>query len=315
MIKCPLCGWNNHESTQRCVSCGGDLESRPGLVQDEENANCYSFTPPRRILDKGVGVTGSGNDLVFKFSSSRLVVLLIFFKLILLATYPHAIAMLYRQDNTLFYVLVPLALLSALEIAGWIMFSRGGRKKKRGLVSLGLRFLYAFHAIAMAYCMLTMLILLYFAVMIAFSLNLGMPFEPAIGMISSGDTANIIVVAAILLLLMVVFLNICAKFFHHTNDVFLRNSVKLYPFTIVIAIVFCALTISGMVCAALVLCRGYLIEAVYESPILSFIVNILLMENWQFITSCIALVTIVSLISAVMIIGYIRSYKKLFVKQ
>ena len=110
MIKCPLCGWNNAESTQHCVSCGGDLEGRTGLVKEE--GNCYSYTPPRRILNKGIGITGSGNDLVFKFSNSRLSKFLIVVKLVMLGAFIGTIIRLFRDDNNLFYIFIPLTLTS-----------------------------------------------------------------------------------------------------------------------------------------------------------------------------------------------------------
>lgn len=312
MIKCPLCGWNNHESTQLCVSCGGDLENRSGLVQ--ENENCFSFTPPRRILDKGVGVTGSGNDLVFRFSNSRLVIWLIIFKIIFLAAFPYATIKLYREDNTLFYVLIPLTLLFMLDITGWILLKHGGRKKRRKAVSLGLRLLYAFHAIGMAYGILTMLIAIYFAIALGFSWNLGMSLGPALEAISSDVTIGLLVAATAVLLMMVIYLNICAKFFHHMHDVFARNEIKFYPFTIIIAIVFVLLALVGAASVALVVYKDYALSIVKDYDVLSFLIALLVPDKWGFAAGCISLVTIISAISGAMVIGYIRNYKKLFVK-
>lgn len=314
MIKCPLCSWSNPESTKYCISCGGDLESRPGLVQEDGNPDCYSFTPPRRILDKGVGVTGSGNDLVFRFSSSKFTVMLIIAKIIMLAAFPYAGIKLYRAENSLFYILIPLTILFIIELFGWILLAHGGRRKRRREVSLGLRMLYAFHAIGMAYCILMMLITIYLSVAIGLSWNLGKSLGPVLATFSSGDTINLLIIATIVLLFFVVFLNICAKFFHHAHDIFARNSIKFYPFTIVIAIVFVLAALLGVICLVLIFYKDYVFDFVSRYDFFNSVVYSLLPDRWNFVSGCIAINTIISLVSAVMIVGYIRNYKKLFIK-
>lgn len=314
MIKCPLCSWNNPESTKYCISCGGDLESRPGLVQEDGNPDCYSFTPPRRILDKGVGVTGSGNDLVFRFSSSKLTILLIIAKIIMLAAFPYAGVKLYREENSMFYVLIPITILFLIELLGWMMLAHGGRKKRRREVSLGLRLLYAFHAIGMAYCILTMLITIYLSVALGLSWNLGKSLGPVLGTISSGDTMNLMISATVVLLFLVVFLNICAKFFHHAHDIFARNAIKYYPFTTAIVIVFVLMAIVGTACVVLIFYKDYIADFISRYELLNTLVNSFLPNDWSFVSGCILVATIISIISAAMLIGYIRNYKKLFVK-
>ncbi|MBR5773813.1 MAG: hypothetical protein IKY44_03070 [Clostridia bacterium] len=313
MIKCPLCGWNNHESTQLCVSCGGDLERRSGLVRVDEN--CYSFTPPRRILDKGVGITGSGNDLVFRFSSSAFAVWLIVFKIILLAALPYEIFKLYRADNTFFYVLIPITLLYFLDISGWILLSHGGRKKKRKEVRLGLRLLYAFHAIGMAYCILTTLITIYFSLALGFSWNLGVSLGPLLDAISSDVTMGLMIAATAVLCIMVIFLNICAKFFHYTHDIFVRNSVKFYPYTFLIAVVFIIITLISTASAALVVYKENVLELVKEYATLNQLLSLLIPNELGVVTFSLLMIAIISAISAAMVISYIKSYKDLFVRE
>ena len=314
MIKCPLCGWNNHESTQHCVSCGGDLEGRPGLIQEEGNPDCYSFTPPRRILDKGIGVTGSGNDLVFKFSSSKLVILLIIAKIIMLTVFPYSAIQLYRKDNSLFYILIPLTILFLIDIFGWILLAHGGRKKRRREVSLGLRMLYAFHAIGMAYCVLMMLITIYFSVAFGFSWNLGESLGPILDTVSSEDTVRLMVAATIVLLFFIIFLNICAKFFHYTHDIFARNSIKYYPFTVVIAVVFVMMSVAGICCLGLVFYKDYVSGLVSRYDLIHTLAYNFLPDDWGVVAGGIIMTTIISIISAAIVAGYIRSYKKLFIK-
>jgi hypothetical protein len=79
--------------------------------------------------------------------------------------------MLYLENNSLFYVLIPVSLALMIEIMGWMIFSRGCRKKKRKLISLGLRALYAFHSIATAYCVLVLLLTVYLSMSAALSLG------------------------------------------------------------------------------------------------------------------------------------------------
>ncbi len=313
MIKCPLCGWNNAESTQYCVSCGGDLESRMGLVKEDDNPNCYSFTPPRRILNKGIGVWGSGNDLIFNFSSSRLAIFLIVIKLFFLAAFPYAIIKLYQNGNSLFYIFIPLTILYLIDVVGWISFSYGGRKKKRKLMRLGMRLLYAFHVISMAYCILTMVITIYLSLALGFSWDLSNYIGSSAKNIPA-EALNITVVLTILLLISVVFLNICAKFFFHTHDIFTRNSLKLYPFTSVIAVVFIILAIMSFACVSVLTYKDLALEIISRSGILSIYLCPLILHHKIFVTFCVGAFALISLINAIMVIDYIKSYKKLFVK-
>lgn len=313
MIKCPLCGWNNAESTQLCVSCGGDLERRTGLIREDGNPDCYSFTPPRRIINKGIGVTGSGNDLVFRFSNSPYVILLIIAKILLFVALPYASVQLYRDNNTLFYVFIPLTILHMIDVSGWILFSYGGRKKKRGLMSLGMRFLYAFHAIGLAYCILTVLITLYLSIAIGISMNLGAPLAGVIGSGSSEKAIYFMAGAAIVLLLFIVFLNICAKFFYHTHDIFTKNSIKYYRFTGVIAVGFLILTLIALFCMGLMFCKESVLEFVSRHELLETYLYSIIEESSAFIAVTSGILAMVTLISAVMVIDYIKNYKKLFV--
>lgn len=312
MIKCPLCGWNNAESTQYCVSCGGDLESRMGLVKEDGNPNCYSFTPPRRILNKGIGVWGSGNDLVFKFSSSRLAIFLIVIKIFFLAAFPYAIIKLHRSGNSLFYIFIPLTILDLIDVVGWVLFAYGGRRKKRWLMRLGMRFLYAFHVIGMAYCILTMLITIYISLALGFSWDLSNYIGASANNIPS-EALNFSIVLTILLLLSIIFLNICAKFFFHTNDIFTRNSLKLYPFTSVIAVVFIIWSVIGFACISVLTYGDLALTLISRSDILSTYLYPLIEQNKIFATFCVGAFTLTSLVSAIMVIDYIKNYKKLFV--
>ena len=313
MIKCPLCGWNNAESTQLCVSCGGDLERRTGLIREEGNPDCYSFTPARRIIDKGVGVTGSGNDLVFRFSSSGYVIPLIIAKILLFIALPYASIQLYLDNNTMFYVFIPLTILHAIDVLGWILFYDGGRKKKRKLMSFGMRFLYAFHAISMAYCILTVLITLYLSIAIGLSLNLGTVRSGVMGIASSRATAYFMAGAATVLLLVIIFLNVCAKFFYYTHDMFAKNSIKYYRFTSVISIGFIIMTVLSLVCTALMLFKEYVLEFISRYELLEMYLYSLIEESATFISIASGLLAIVCLISALMVFDYTKSYKKLFV--
>ena len=311
MIKCPLCGWNNPESTQYCISCGGDLEGRMGLVKEVDNPNCYSFTPPRRILNKGVGVWGSGNDLIFKFSSSRLAIFLIVIKLFFLAAFPYAIINFYRNGNSLFYIFIPLTILDLIDVIGWILFAYGGRKKKRKLMRLGMRLLYAFHVIGMAYCILTMLITIYLSLALGFSWDLSNYIGASAKNIPA-EALNLTVALTAVLLLAVIFLNICAKFFFHTHDIFTRNSLKLYPFTSVIAVIFIISAIIGFACVSALTYEDFALELISRSEILSTYLYPLISQNKIFVTFCVGAFALISLVSAIMVIDYIKNYKKLF---
>lgn len=313
MIKCPLCGWNNPESTQHCISCGGDLESRMGLVKEDDNPNCYRYTPPRRILNKGIGVWGSGNDLVFKFSSSRLAIFLIVIKIFFLAAFPYAIIKLNQSGNSLFYIFIPLTILDAIDVVGWILFAYGGRKKKRSLMRLGMRLLYAFHVISMAYCILTMLITIYISLALGFSWDLSNYIGASANSIPD-EALNFSIALTILLLLSVIFLNICAKFFFYTHDIFTRNSLKLYPFTSVIAVVFIIWTVMGFACISVLTYGDLALDIVSRSAILSTYFYPMIERHKIFVTFCVGAFALISLISAIMVIEYIKNYKKLFIK-
>lgn len=283
-------------------------------MREDGNPECYSFTPPRRILNKGVGVTGSGNDLVFRFSSSRFTVMLIIAKIIMLAAFPYATVKLYREENSLFYVFIPLTILFAIELLGWMLLAHGGRSKKRREVSLGLRFLYAFHAIGMAYCILMMLITIYLSVAIGLSRNLGKSFKNALSMASSGNTINLLLAIAVMLLFFVVFLNICAKFFHYTHDIFTRNSIKFYPFTTVIAVVFVSMAVVGVICLVLIPYKEYIFGVASRNDGFGAVIYSLIPDGWGFVSWCIALNTIIAIISAAMLFVHIKNYKRMFVK-
>ena len=313
MIKCPLCGWNNAESTQLCVSCGGDLERRTGLIREEGNPDCYSFTPPRRIIDKGVGAAGSGNDLVFKFSTSKSVLLLIIAKILLFVALPYASVKLYLDDNALFYVFIPLLILHLMDVLGWILFYNGGRKKKRKLMSFGMRFLYAFHAIGMAYCILTVVITIYISIAIGVSLSLGTSRTSIMSMSSTNGTVYFMAGAAAMLLLFIVFLNICAKFFYYIHDMFSRNSLKYYRFTGVISVGFIILTFLAFSGTALMLFKENVLEFISRYDLLETYLYSLIEENSTFIAITSGLLGLVCLVSAIMVINYIKNYKKLFV--
>lgn len=312
MIKCPLCGWNNPESTQHCASCGGDLERRTGLIREEGNPDCYSFTPPRRILNKGVGVAGSGNDLVFRFSNSFYVILLIAAKLLLFAVMPHMIVNLYRDDNSLFYIFIPLSILHIIDVIGWILFAYGGRKKKRVLMRFGMRFLYAFHAIALAYCVLTVLIILFLSVAIGLSSKLGTVLTGVVGPISSKQVIYVMAAVAIILLALIIFLNICAKFFYYTLDMFIKNTVKYYKFTGVIFVGFIIMTVLSLTCMVLMFCKDGVLDFVSRYGVLNEYLYPVIEESSVFVAVTSGLFSIVTLLSAVIVIEYIKNYRRLF---
>ncbi len=313
MIKCPLCGWNNHESTQHCISCGGDLENRKGLVVEDDNPNCYSFTPSRRIINKGVGLSGSGNDLIYKFSGSRLMIWLIVVKTLLFAMFPYITFLLYREDNSLFYVFIPLTILYAIEIIGWILFSYGGRKKRRKHIGLGLRFLYAFYAIGMAYCILTFLIAVYLLIAIGLSWNLGSSLNGMIDGAPSQGAVSFMIAAIIVLLIFIVFLNVCAKFFHYAHEIFVKNSLKYYRFTGLIRIVFVIIAVISSLCTVLVACKEYTLELISRYELLKTYLYTFVSEYSSLAAACFGLFGVIAFISVFMVSDYIKSYKGMFV--
>jgi len=144
---------------------------------------------------------------------------------------------------------------------------------------------------------------------------LGNTLVPVIEALSSGDAIGLLVFAAIVLLCVVVFLNICAKFFHYLHDIFTRNAIKFYRFIIVIAIVFVLMSLAGIACLLLIFYKDFVSGFVSQFERLSTFVYYFLPDKWNVISGCIAVNTVIAIISAVMIFGYIRNYKKLFVSQ
>ncbi len=316
MIKCPLCQWNNAEGTQHCQSCGCDLESARKLEHDKNNPDCYSYTPPRRILEKGVGTLGSGVDVVFRFGMSKFSLPMIICKVFLLALLQYVTMMLYLENNSLFYVLIPVSLALMIEIMGWMIFSRGCRKKKRKLISLGLRALYAFHSIATAYCVLVLLLTVYLSMSAALSLGQsdslvsfmdGIPSVIAVSILSG---INAVIVAVIM------FLVICTKFFNIMLEVFNRNVLTYYRCTGVLPLVF---IVTGIFCSGctvmLMKYKEYTLEIISRYDILYKYFYTFISDHYLLLSVVSVTFALVTLLSGFMVLGYIRSYRKMFVSK
>ena len=316
MIKCPLCHWNNAESTQHCQSCGCNLENVTKLNFDKDNPNCYSYTPPRRILEKGVGTLGSGVDLVFRFGMSKLATPLIICKLFLLAVIQYVTMMLYLENNSLFYVLIPISLVLMIDIMGWMIFTRGCRKKKRKLVSMGLRSLYAFHAVSTAYCVIVLLLMFFLSTTIALSGNIENSIINVMDGTSSIVTVSILAVVSILILMAIMFLVICAKFFREMLDVYGRNVLRYYHLTWIIPVVFFLAGIVFSLCTVmLIFYKGNALEFISQYDLLQKYLYAVIGNHNLFISVLTTVIALISLLSGFMVARYIRTYKKMFISK
>lgn len=316
MIKCPLCQWNNAESTQHCQSCGCDLESARKLEHDKDNPDCYSYTPPRRILEKGVGTLGSGVDVVFKFGMSKFTIPMIICKVFLLALLQYVTMMLYLENNSLFYVLIPVSLALMIEIMGWMIFTRGCRKKKRKFVSLGLRALYAFHSIATAYCVLVLLLTVYLSMSVALS------FGQSNSIVSFMDGVSPIIAVSILsginaiIVAIVLFLVMCTKFLQVMLDVFNRNVLDYYRCTGVLPLVFIVMGILCSACTVILMSyKEYAMEIISRYDILYKYLYAFISDHYLFISVISVTLALVTLLSGFMVLGYRRTYRKMFVSK
>ena len=309
MIKCNLCGFENPESTEKCLSCGALLQNRLGLVRDKDNPNCYSFTPGQRISKgKFFTVGGSGIDLVYKFSSSPLIVPLIIMKILVFFIIAYESFNLYVSVNSGFYTLIPLGLLYALGAVGWILMFRGGKKKNRIVMGYGLMLQYAYYIISLAYLFLTIAVLAFFVFAMSTANEL-------YGFMLFASENAIAFTASLVFAAMMIGINLLinGNFYKCLSDMLSKNTVVFYRFTVLIII----FTLIGVLLFG---ASAYFAatEKPYEiaSEILNIIkenINLDVLNESYVLIAFSGLLTGIEVLYLLMFICYILTYKKMFV--
>ena len=309
MLKCPLCGWANEETAETCSACGAPLYLKNGLKRDADNPDCYTYTPARKLAqERGFTFGGSGIDLIYKFASDRLIILLVFFKILIFSMTVFEVVYLYANSRTQPNVLIPILILYLISIIGWIMVCRGGRTKNRTLLHRGMNLLYSYYIVMIAYMLLSVAVILYFSVA-TYSGNYLVSSR-----IAFIDIVKIVASMAVVLVFFGSWFGFCRGFFKSAMDMLDKNRVKYYRFTPVLPVLFFIGAAAGIVLSVLIVLDEP-IQALLRSftVVDGFFYYNLMSENVVMRLFIIAAV-LTWITGGAICLNFIKSYRNMFVK-